>query len=54
MSKPHTEMHKCLPRKVRTGVFASHFAFADGKSVVAQVFLYHVCDATTYSPFLDG
>jgi hypothetical protein len=34
-------------------VSASHFAFAIDKSSVAQVFLYHVCDATTYSPLFD-
>ncbi|MEH2081654.1 MAG: hypothetical protein V7K89_17110 [Nostoc sp.] len=54
MNKPHTEQHKCLPQRVRTGMSASHFAFAYGKSSVAQVFLYHVCDATTYSPLFDG
>lgn len=51
VSNPHTEQHKCLPRR---GVSASHFALAYRKSGVAQVFLYHVCDATTYSPLFDG
>ncbi|MEH2373306.1 hypothetical protein [Nostoc sp.] len=33
---------------------ASQFALAYGKSALAQVFLYYVCDATTYSPLFDG
>jgi hypothetical protein len=53
MSKPHTERHKYLSQRVGRGVSASHFAFAIDKSSVAQVFLYHVCDATTYSPLFD-
>ncbi|MEH2319678.1 MAG: hypothetical protein V7K24_21740 [Nostoc sp.] len=48
-----------LISRVEPSVWASrlsalHFALAYGKSGVAQVFLYHVCDATTYSPFFYG
>jgi len=53
MSKPHTLRHKCLPQRARRGVSASHFALAYSKSSVAQVFLYYVCDVTTYSPLFD-
>ena len=54
MSKPYTEWHKCLPQRARREESTSYFALAYGKSGVAQVFLYYVCDATTYSPLFDG
>ncbi|MEH1900756.1 MAG: hypothetical protein V7L04_04905 [Nostoc sp.] len=48
-----------LISRVEPSVWASrlsalHFALAYGKSGIAQVFLYHVCDATTYNPLFDG
>ncbi|WP_373527194.1 hypothetical protein [Nostoc sp.] len=43
-----------MPQETRREMSASHFAFADHKSGIAQVFLYYVCDATTYSPLFDG
>ncbi|MEH2446460.1 MAG: hypothetical protein V7K18_11945 [Nostoc sp.] len=54
MSKPYTEWYKCLPQIARREESTSHFALACGKSGVAQVFLYYVCDATTYNPLFDG
>ncbi len=43
-----------MPQETRREMSASYFAFAYSKSGTAQVFLYYVCDATTYSPLFDG